>query len=61
MENRKINQVMILPAEALKDNVSHAKAIYSETFSDFNVYEIENNPMQPRLHIDECFRNRLVF
>jgi len=41
-----------------KDNnqpreVSHAKAIESEVFAEINVDEINNNPLQPRLHIDE--------
>jgi len=33
--------------------VSHAKVIQSESFEEINVDEIINNPLQPRLHIDE--------
>ncbi len=33
--------------------ISHAKAIGKESFVDINVADIVNNPLQPRLHIDE--------
>jgi len=36
-----------------KEKVSHAKPIGGETFLELNVEDIKNNPMQPRIHIDE--------
>jgi len=58
MAKRKINAAMILAAGEdahlqTKEKVSHAKTIDGETFLELNVDEISNNPMQPRLHIDE--------
>ncbi len=58
MAKRKINAAMILAAGEdahlqTKEKVSHAKSIDGETFLDLNVEHIKNNPMQPRLHIDE--------
>jgi ParB family chromosome partitioning protein len=58
MAKRKINAAMILAAgEAAhlqtKETVSHAKPIDGETFLELSVESIKNNPMQPRLHIDE--------
>ena len=58
MAKRKINAAMILAAGEdahlqTKEKVSHAKTIGGETFLELNVDEINNNPMQPRLHIDE--------
>jgi len=55
---RKINAAMILAAGEdahlqTKEKVSHAKPIGGETFLELKVDEIRNNPMQPRLHIDE--------
>jgi len=57
---RKINAAMILAAGEdahlqTNEKVSHAKpkSIDGETFVDLNVDQIINNPMQPRLHIDE--------
>ena len=35
------------------DNVSHAKLIDGESFMEIDVNKIQNNPMQPRLYIDE--------
>jgi len=59
MAKRKINAAMILAAGEdahlqTKEKVSHAKSIGGETFLELNVDEIRNNPMQPRLHIDEA-------
>ncbi len=58
MAKRKINAAMILAAGEdahlqTKEKVSHAKSIDGETFLELNVENIKNNPMQPRLHIDE--------
>lgn len=58
MAKRKINAAMILAAGEdahlqTKEKVSHAKTIGGETFLELNVDEINNNPMQPRFHIDE--------
>jgi len=57
---RKINAAMILAAGEdahlqTNEKVSHAKpkSIGGETFVELNVDNISNNPMQPRLHIDE--------
>jgi ParB family chromosome partitioning protein len=55
---RKINAAMILAAGEdahLQTNkkVSHAKSIDGESFVELNVDEILNNPMQPRMQIDE--------
>jgi len=33
--------------------ISHAKLIDGESFLELNVEDIKNNPMQPRIHIDE--------
>ena len=58
MAKRKINAAMILAAGEdahlqTKEKVSHAKSIAGETFLELNVEDIKNNPMQPRIHIDE--------
>jgi len=58
MAKRKINAAMILAAGEdahlqTKEKVSHAKPIDGETFLELNVEDINNNPMQPRIHIDE--------
>ena len=58
MAKRKINAAMILAAGEdahlqTKEKVSHAKSIGGETFLELNVEDIKNNPMQPRIHIDE--------
>ncbi len=56
MVKRRINAAMILAAgkdEHLPKKVSHVKPIDGETFLELNVEDIKNNPMQPRLHIDE--------
>ena len=58
MAKRKINAAMILAAGEdahlqTKEKVSHAKSIDGETFLQLDVESIKNNPMQPRLHIDE--------
>jgi ParB family chromosome partitioning protein len=58
MAKRKINAAMILAAGEdahlqTKEKVSHAKSIDGETFLELDVESIKNNPMQPRLHIDE--------
>ena len=58
MAKRKINAAMILAAGEdahlqTKEKVSHAKPIGGETFLELNVEDIKNNPMQPRIHIDE--------
>lgn len=58
MAKRKINAAMILAAGEdahlqIKENISHAKLIDGERFLELNLEDIENNPMQPRLHIDE--------
>ncbi|HHD80507.1 MAG TPA: ParB/RepB/Spo0J family partition protein [Campylobacterales bacterium] len=58
MAKRKINAAMILAAGEdahlqTNEKVSHAKPIDGETFLELNVEDIKNNPMQPRLHIDE--------
>ncbi len=58
MAKRKINTVMMLAAGEdahlqTKEKVSHAKSIDGEMFLKLNVDDIKNNPMQPRLHIDE--------
>ncbi len=59
MAKRKINAAMILAAGEdahlqTKEKVSHAKSIDGETFLELDVEHIKNNPMQPRLHIDEA-------
>ncbi len=36
-----------------EEKVLHAKSIDGEIFLELNVDEIKNNPMQPRLHIDD--------
>ena len=58
MAKRKINAAMILAAGEdahlqTKEKVSRAKSINGETFLELDVENIRNNPMQPRLHIDE--------
>jgi len=58
MAKRKINAAMILAAGEdahlqTNDKVSHAKPIDGETFLELNVSDIQNNPMQPRIHVDE--------
>ncbi|MCF6244226.1 MAG: ParB/RepB/Spo0J family partition protein [Sulfurovum sp.] len=58
MAKRKINAAMILAAGEdahlqINENVSHAKLIDGESFLELKVDQIENNPMQPRIHIDE--------
>jgi ParB family chromosome partitioning protein len=58
MAKRKINAAMILAAGEdahlqTKEKVSHAKSIDGEMFLELNVEDIKNNPMQPRIHIDE--------
>jgi ParB family chromosome partitioning protein len=58
MAKRKINAAMILAAGEdahlqTNEKVSHAKPIDGETFLELNVEDIKNNPMQPRLHVDE--------
>ena len=57
MAKRKINAAMILAAGEdahlqTKEKVSHAKPIDGETFLELDVKHIENNPMQPRMHIE---------
>jgi ParB family chromosome partitioning protein len=37
-----------------KEKVSYAKSIDGETFLEVDVENIKNNPMQPRLHVDEA-------
>ena len=59
MAKRKINAAMILAAGEdaylqTKEKVSHAKSIDGESFLEIDVDKIKNNPMQPRLHIDEA-------
>jgi len=44
----------------IKDNISHAKPIDGEVFLEIPVEDIENNPVQPRIHIDEAELNELV-
>ena len=58
MAKRKINAAMILAAGEdahlqTKEKVSHAKPIDGESFIELDVGSISNNPMQPRLHIDQ--------
>jgi len=58
MAKRKINAAMILAAGKdahlqMNEKVSHAKPIDGETFLELNIDDIKNNPMQPRLYIDE--------
>ena len=58
MAKRKINAAMILAAGEdahlqTREKVSHAKLIDGESFLELNIEEIKNNPMQPRMHIDE--------
>jgi len=58
MAKRKINAAMILAAGEdahlqTKEKVSHAKPIGGESFLELDVEDIKNNPMQPRIHIDE--------
>jgi ParB/RepB/Spo0J family partition protein len=58
MAKRKINAAMILAAGKdahlqTREKVSHAKSINGERFLELNIEEIKNNPMQPRMHIDE--------
>jgi len=58
MAKRKINAAMILAAGEdahlqTNEKVSHAKPIGGETFLELNIEDIKNNPMQPRLHVDE--------
>ena len=58
MAKRKINAAMILAAGEdahlqTNEKVSHAKPIDGESFLELNVNDIKNNPMQPRIHIDE--------
>jgi ParB family chromosome partitioning protein len=57
MAKRKINAAMILAAGEdahlqTKSKVSQAKLIDGEAFLELNVEDIENNPMQPRIHIE---------
>jgi ParB family chromosome partitioning protein len=56
---RKINAAMILAAGEdahlqTNEKVAHAKPIDGESFLELDVEKIKNNPMQPRLHIDEA-------
>jgi ParB family chromosome partitioning protein len=56
---RKINAAMILAAGEdahlqTNEKVAHAKPIDGEIFLELDVEKIKNNPMQPRLHIDEA-------
>jgi ParB family chromosome partitioning protein len=59
MAKRKINAAMMLAAgedahlQTKKQEVSHAKSIDGEMFLELRIETIKNNPMQPRLHIDE--------
>lgn len=58
MAKRKINAAMILAAGDIKhqenqEKVSHTK-IDGEQFLEIDINMIKNNPMQPRLHIDEA-------
>jgi ParB family chromosome partitioning protein len=58
MAKRKINAAMILAAGEdahlqTKEKVAHAKPIDGESFSELDVEQIKNNPMQPRIHVDE--------
>jgi len=58
LAKRKINAAMILAAGddahlQTNDNVSQAKLLDGEAFLDLNINDIENNPMQPRIHILE--------
>ena len=58
MAKRKINAAMILAVGEdahlqVQEKVSHVKSIDNETFLELNVENIKNNPMQPRLHINE--------
>jgi len=58
MAKRKINAAMILAAGEdahlqINEKVSHAKLIDGESFLELKLDEIENNPMQPRIHVDE--------
>ena len=58
MAKRKLNAAMILAAGddahlQTNEKVSHAKSINGESFVELNVDEILDNPMQPRLQIDE--------
>lgn len=55
LKNKKNNHAMILTVEeeTIKDHVSHVNAINSETFIEFNGYEIENNPIQNDWSKDE--------
>ncbi len=58
MAKRKINAAMILAAGEdahlqTKEQVSHAKPIDGESFLELPVEEIQNNPMQPRIHVAE--------
>jgi ParB/RepB/Spo0J family partition protein len=53
---RKINAAMILAAGEdahlqTREKVSHAKSIGGEMFVELPVEEIQNNPMQPRIHV----------
>jgi ParB family chromosome partitioning protein len=58
MAKRKLNAAMILAAGEdahlqTKEKVSHAKSIGGESFVELGVDEILNNPMQPRMQVDE--------
>jgi len=58
LAKRKINAAMILAAGddahlQTNDNVSQAKLLDGEAFLELNINDIENNPMQPRIHILE--------
>lgn len=58
MSKRKTNEALILVAEEnallqAKETVSQAKPINGETFREINVDDIINNPMQPRININD--------
>ena len=67
MEKRRINAAMILAAGEdedatlqTKEKFSLEKSIDGESFMELDVYKIKNNPMQPRLHIDEAELKDLI-
>ncbi len=58
MAKRKINAAMILAAGEdahlqKREQTQYSNSIDGESFLELNVEHIKNNPMQPRLHIDE--------
>ena len=58
MAKRKLNAQMLIDAGEgahfqKEDKVSHAKQIDGEAFLEIDVKQIENNPMQPRISINE--------